>query len=124
MKISSLFLLALALFGCSSANTTGDSTPTSKLIGSWQTEIRLSQLGYAQQKASFSKTGILEWTFSMYGGDKESTPKSVTHKGAYKIEGNNIITDSPNLPGELTYRFHDGQLILSQGKEEFLFKKI
>lgn len=124
MKLSPLFLLALLLFGCSSANTTEDSTPTSKLIGSWQTEIKLSQIGYAQQKASFSKAGILEWTFSMYGGDKESTPKSVIHKGAYKVEGNNILTDSPNLPGNLTYHFHDGYLILSQGKKEFIFEKI
>jgi hypothetical protein len=101
-----VLLALMAMTSC------GSSTPTAKdLVGMWASSATVTQRGSTSETFCFSADGSLEWMTQTPGG-------SSTHRGTYKLAGNVLTIETPDLdaPQILTASMSLGKLELTSSK--------
>ena len=113
-----LFLAACALsIGCVG---TGKTKIDERLIGEWQTDKILSQLGESQSYQHFKKDGTFVLRTTLF-----QMRQTLSTEGTFTTQGEQIYLQSPDKSLKQSYRIENGILIIYEnGGDTFKYKKI
>lgn len=104
-------LLAVACVGYTKPET---NLIEPRLVGEWQTEPSLSQLGMIVTYYHFKKDGTFVGSVTFKSADLPE------HKvaGTYKVKGNQLILTGPNKETTSTFSFEGDILVLDEGRSK------
>jgi hypothetical protein len=92
--------------------------PAPRIIGEWETDKIMSQLGESVIYHQFNKNGtfILRQSFIQ-------AHQTLTSQGNFKTEGNQLILVSTEKTSKQTFIFEGDKLLINDGDDTFRFKR-
>ena len=105
--------ISWALAICVVASCAGPKAFDTRLIGNWETDNTLGQLGESITRYAFAADGTFEVSVTLI-----QTKQILSAEGTYRTEGNTLILSGPNEETRSTYSFEDDLLIIDEGNDE------